>query len=335
MTNQKPNSTVTSRELNDPVSRHMRGGLTLLREGMTVRDALEKLRADTVAEKIVYFYVVAEDERLTGVVPTRRLLMSDPGATVASIMVRNVVTIPAEATVLDACEAFSVHRYLAFPVVDENDRPIGVVDVNLFTDELADVAERREADNAFQLIGVHLEVARKGSIFGSYTDRFPWLLSNIAGGVVCALISGYYEVLLEAVIVLALFIPVTLAVAESVSIQSATLTLQSLAHGLPRRGEFIRSLLREFLVASLLGLSCGFLVAGTLWLWKGEALVGLTIWLAITLAMITACLLGIILPTAVRALGKDPKIAAGPVVLACTDIGTLLFYFNLSALLLK
>src|SRR5215471_9047148 len=105
-------------DLNDPVTRHVR------------RDFIQP------EGRIIYFYVVDDEGRLSGVVPTRRLLLSAPEAPLADIMVRQVVAIPATATVLDACEFFTLHRLLAFPVVDEQRRIVGLVDVEMYTDEL-------------------------------------------------------------------------------------------------------------------------------------------------------------------------------------------------------
>ena len=164
--------------------------------------------------------------------------------------------------------------------------------------------------------------------------RFPWLLCNVGGGLLCAILIGRYEHLLDILVVLALFIPVVLALAESVSIQSVTLTLQNLSDGPIDWSVFGRALLKEFATAAMLGAGCGTLVGLAALVWKGAIGVGLVLVLAITLAMITACLLGVLMPTALRALKADPKIAAGPIVLALTDLATLIFYFNLAAILM-
>jgi len=114
-----------------------------------------------------------------------------------------------------------------------------------------------------------------------------------------------------------------------------TLTLQSLhGHRVGWRGT-LKSVSAEFLTASLLGAACGLLVALVAFAWKRHLPVAIAIGLTICLAITTACLLGILLPTAVRALRGDPKIAAGPIVLATADVATLLFYFNLAGMILK
>lgn len=123
--------------LNDNVTQLMHREFTSLQLGQTVGAALEWLRGHPPSERIIYFYVVDEAGCLQGVVPTRRLVLSPPETPIADIMVKKVVALPAEATVLDACEFFIQHRMLAFPVVDANRRLMGVVDIDLYTTELA------------------------------------------------------------------------------------------------------------------------------------------------------------------------------------------------------
>jgi len=89
---------------------------------------------------------------VVGVVPTRRLLRAQPDATVAGVRIARVVAVPSTATVLDACEFFVLHKLLAFPVVDADRRLVGLVDVDLYTDELAELEKRQESDDLFQLV---------------------------------------------------------------------------------------------------------------------------------------------------------------------------------------
>jgi magnesium transporter len=199
---------------------------------------------------------------------------------------------------------------------------------------MSDVAEHRAAEDAFQLIGVQIQAARERSPWLGFRSRFPWLICNIMGGIGCALLISRYEVFLESVIILALFIPVVLALSESVSIQSTTITLQSLHKGRITWSVLFRALRREFVIAGLLGLACGGLVALISFSWKGDGGVAIAVGSSIALAMVTSCLLGVALPMGVRAFRGDPRIASGPVVLAAADIATLLLYFTLSARML-
>jgi len=318
-----------SQHLDDLIFQYIRRDFVPLRIDVTVGEALRSLRSQELGEKIVYFYVVDAEGCLKGIVPTRRLLMSDPDALVAAIMSPKVLSLPAWATVRDASDLFLEHRFMALPVVDSENHLHGIVDVSLFTDQ---VSEARVAEEAFQLIGIHL-VTGLGPLAG-FKDRFPWLTANIAGGLLAAFVTSLYESMLDAVVVLALFIPVVLALAESVSIQSVTLTLQSLRgpeQAVIPKG---RSISKEIVTALMLGLACGGVVGGAASLWQGSWPLGLMITGAITLSMITASVFGIVLPATLHWLRRDPTIAAGPIVLALADLVTLLFYFNLAGMLL-
>src|SRR4051812_41659071 len=112
--------------LGDPVTKHMRTDVTRLRDGQTVGEALAFVRANPHPGRVIYFYVVDDDGKLKGVVPTRRLLLSEPTAKIADIMIRQVIAVPHDATVLDACEFFTMHKLLAFPVVDDDRRVVGL-----------------------------------------------------------------------------------------------------------------------------------------------------------------------------------------------------------------
>lgn len=319
---------LSSAQLHEPILPLAQPPSVVFRPEWTVTEALDAVRIQASIGTIHYFYVVDGDQRLVGVVPTRRLLAGMPDQTIAELMVSDVVAIPDWATVLIASEYFATRRLLAFPVVDDKGRLRGVVDVGLFTTEVIDLA-RRTYEDIFQLIGVHGTALR--SPWSAFRDRFPWLLCNVAGGLMAAFIASRFEHLLETVVVLALFIPIVLALAESVSMQAVTLTLQGLTDGpiLPKR--LLAALWKELRTATLLGIGCGGVVGLVVLGWRGQLLVAATIFAAIALSMITACLIGVAVPTVLRALKADPRIAAGPVVLAGADVATLLFYFGLAS----
>lgn len=127
-------------------------------------------------------------------------------------MIRNVITIPATASLLTACEFFVLYKFFAFPVVDEARRIVGLLDVGVFTDRIFDIAERQQLDDVFETIGFHLEQVRDAAPTQAFRFRFPWLLATIASGTVCALLAGAFEVTLEKSIVLAFFLTLVLVI---------------------------------------------------------------------------------------------------------------------------
>jgi magnesium transporter len=314
-----------------------RQDVATLGEDLTIRQALDVVRQRGIGEKIVYFYVLDGDGRLAGVLPTRRLLTAPLEQPLREVMIKRVVAIPHTATILEACEAFILHKFLAFPVVDEQRRIIGVVDVGLLAEQafdVAEVAEREQTNELFEAIGFRVSQVRAASPLRAFRFRFPWLLATIGSGLLCAVLASAYEVTLAKSIVLAFFLTLVLGLAESVSIQSMTLTIQALHSIHPTWGWYWNAFRREAGTALLLGAGSGTVVAIVVWFWRGAEWVAVAIGGGVWLALCSACFFGLSVPTALHAVKLDPKIAAGPVTLAFTDICTLLCYFTLAALLL-
>ncbi len=303
-----------------------------LSQDLTVQQALKAIRSQDFGEKIVYFYVVDAEDRLTGVLPARRLLSSELEQRLSEIMITRIVTVPYTATVLDAYEMFVLYKFLAFPVVDDESRIIGVVDVKLFTNELFDIAEKEHLDELFESIGFHVSQVRGASPLHAFRFRFPWLMATIASGSISALLSSTFEITIAKSLILAFFLTLILGLGESVAMQSMTVTIQTLRSIQPTFAWYFRAFRREVVTALLLGSACGTLVGLIIWLWFGAVVAALSIGSSIVLAISAACLFGLSIPALLHGLKLDPKIAAGPVTLAITDISTLLFYFSLAAI---
>jgi magnesium transporter len=315
-----------------PVTGVARKDFIVLRQNLTVQEALDAIRRRELGERIVYFYIVDEQDHLVGVVPTRRLLTAAIEERLSDIMVQRVVTIPHTATVLDACEFFVLYRFLAFPVVDDQQHIVGIVDVSMFTDEVFDIAERQKTDEVFEIIGFRVAQVRDASPARVFRFRFPWLLATISSGILCAMLAGAFETTLAESLVLTFFITLILGLGESVSSQSMAVTIQALRATRPTLRWYLRTLRRELKTAVLLGLACGTIVALIAGLWRWEAAPALVIGGSIVLSLCSACISGLSVPTLLHALRLDPRIAAGPLTFALTDIFTLLFYFTLATL---
>ena len=322
--------------LNEPVAKHVRRDFTTLEPDWTVAEALDHMRRSPPPGRIIYFYVVDNFMRLQGVVPTRRLLLAPPDTRVRDVMIRSVIAIPAAATVLEACEFFTLHRLLAFPVV-ESGMLVGVVDVELYTEELAETGDSpppSQRQDVFQLIGVRLTAAQQTRPLQAFRGRFPWLLCNVGGGALAAVLSGVYEDQLNwNRAVLALFIPVVLALAESVAIQSVTLTLDGLQGVNASWRDLARRIRHEGATGLLLGIATGLLVAGVAAAWQGVPALFWILAGGIGIGVTAAAVAGLSVPYILRLLRRDPQLAAGPIALTCADVLTLLAYFNLARLL--
>ncbi|HZZ27458.1 MAG TPA: magnesium transporter [Pirellulales bacterium] len=318
--------------MDDSILKHLGYDFVQIKEQQSVGQALASIRENPTIGHFIYFYVVDDNGHLVGVVPTRRLLLSSLETSIADILIRDVITIPETATVLEACELFTLHKLLAFPIVDGKRRLIGVVDVGLYTEGRAEFEEAERSEDLFQLIGVHLAESQHARPAAAFRSRFPWLICNIVGGIIAAFISGIFQAELERVVALALFVPVVLGLAESVSIQSVSLTLQWLHGRPPTLAGLWAKLRKEFLVGVMLGSVSAALVALVSIVWLHNYRVAVCLLLGIGGGMTVAALIGVAMPNLLRMLRRNPQVAAGPIALATADMITLLVYFTLARL---
>jgi magnesium transporter len=329
-------------DFNSPVVDHARKDFPLLDADMKVGEALERIRREGVGERVIYFYAVDEKKRLVGVVPTRRLLTAPLETPLREIMVRRVVAVPATATVLDACEFFVLYKFFAFPIIDENRRVVGVIDVGLFAEEVLQAGDRETqkpsvpvGDDVFEALGFHLEQVRGASPWRGFHYRFRWLLVTVTAGTLCAILAGFFEATLAKSLVIAFFLTMVLGLNESVSAQSMSVTIQALRAVPVTWGWFAAALRKEFLTALLIGLSCGALVGAIVWVWRKDVPGALVIGGSIVISLVSACLVGLCVPSLLHRFKLDPKIAAGPVTLALADTFALVIYFTSAWLVLR
>jgi len=332
-------------DFNAPVVDHARKDFPLLRAGMTVGEALERIRNEGVGERVIYFYAIDDQERLVGVVPTRRLLTASLETPLREIMVPRVVAVPATATILDACEFFVLYKFLAFPVVDEQRRVIGIIDANLFAEEILEAGDNqaRAAGNTiapvasefFEALGFHIEQIRGASPWRIFRFRFPWLLVTVAGGTLSAILAGFFEGTLAHSLVLAFFLTMVLGLNESVSMQSMSVTIHALRSAQITWGWLATAFRRELVTALLLGAACGLVVGLVVWLWRNNGAAAFVIGGSIALSLVTACGFGLGVASVLHWFRLDPKIAAGPITLALADFFALVIYFTSAWLVLR
>ncbi|PYJ20993.1 MAG: magnesium transporter MgtE [Verrucomicrobia bacterium] len=330
-------------DFNAPVADHARKDFPLLNASMMVGEALERIRREGVGERVIYFYAVDEQRRLVGVVPTRRLLTASLEMPLRQIMVPRVVAIPATATVLDACEFFVLYKFLAFPVVDGQRRVVGVIDANLFAEEILEAgdSEGRQRSAAvlspefFEALGFRLEQIRGASPWRVFRFRFPWLLVTVTGGTLSAILAGFFQATLARSLVLAFFLTMVLGLNESVSAQSMSVTIHALRSVSVTWRWLATAFRREVATAALLGIACGLIVGVIAWIWRNDLRAAFVIGGSIALSLVTSCALGLGVPSLLHRFKLDPKIAAGPVTLALADFVALVIYFTSAWLVLQ
>lgn len=314
--------------LGHPVTDFIRRDFVSVRPHWTITECVASLRGDQETGGIYYIYVTDGEGVLVGVIPIRRMLAVDPCTRADAIMINQLITLSATATISEASHLFIDHKLLAFPVVDERSQLVGIVDVNVFTDEMIDMTERQQADDVFQWIGVKMEVLKNASPLQAFRYRFPWLGATIASGVACAALAGFFEATLAQAAILAMFLTVALGLGESVSIQSMTMTMQAL-QGQTSLRQFIKDrLVKEIQTATLLALACGAIVGSVSIFWPGVWMMSVSIGVSIAATIVCAGITGLAVPTVLHKYEKDPRVAAGPITLAIADLATVFLYLG-------
>jgi magnesium transporter len=296
---------------------------------VTVGRALELLRQSRSADASSYIYVVDALGRLTGVVPLRRLILAPPRQSIRSVMVKDVTRLKVTAPKDEILSVFNQYHFVSLPVVDDKDRLVGIV---TFDDVMA--AMRRSEETVLRSVtGVDPREALKETWVAT-RGRLPWITVTILGGLACAFIGGFFQRTLAELVVLGIFIPIVLALGESIGAQTTSVVLSTLAGGNPSREELLSFVLKELRVGLLVAVYSGAVVSVTSLAWHGNPRLGLLIGGVVFISVAWAALLAVVIPGAMKRLRVNPAVASGPLVLALADLSTLLVYFGGATLFL-
>lgn len=320
---------MTEKDLKKPLRDFIVPVRTTIHIEHTVEEALRYLREKHITDEIIYIYVVDEERKLIGVVPTRRLLLEEPETPITDIMSSHLISLKGDQTLQEAMEFLETHHLLALPVVDDRNHLLGVIDVGLYLEEKVDVASARRRSDIFQMIGMYVEEGKRPSPWKGYRSRMPWIFCNMFGGFACAVISRVFEIVLAKVLLLAMFIPLVLTLSESISMQSMTQSMQLIKKHRRSWKYTIASLIREWQVVAMLAITSGIIVGSVSLLWGDGIGPGFTITFGIMISVYLTSTIGSAIPLILHARKWDPRVAAGPVVLMFADVLTTLIYLSL------
>ncbi len=305
-----------------------------LNEELTVGEAIKDLQNQEEAEMVFYLYVTDAGNHLTGVISLRALVTTSSSKKLKTIMTRNVQYARAETDQEEVAKIVSHYNLLALPVLDSDDEILGIVTV----DDVVDVIREEATEDFLQMAGAgkDREILLKSS-WGNARARLPWLFASWIGGVVAILIIGYFENMLQTIVVLAAFIPVIIGMGGNIGTQSSTIVVRGIATGRIDFSGDLKLILKELSVGLILGGLYGLLL-GTLayfFFKDAPATFGLVVGLSICASMVIATSIGTIVPLLLRKLDVDPAIATGPFVTTTIDIlGVGIYFLIASALLL-
>jgi magnesium transporter len=261
----------------------------------------------------------------------RDLLLHKPGTKIQEIVRSPVLQVETGMPQLYAAQVLQKHHYLGMPVVDREQRLVGVVRA----DNVIKIFRREADDDIARLIGTSPDEMKTTSIRRIIFARLPWFFVSIASGLLCAAISGIFQNSIGTIVTLFLFVPIVLGLSESTGVQGATIMVRNIAVGKTTFKNLGLLLLREAVVGVSIGIACGVIVGFLASYWQGSAILGVALASSMTVAIMFSALIGLLMPLLFMELKIDPTLATGPLVLAICDIQTLFVYFTLSIAIMR
>lgn len=300
---------------------------------LTAREAIERLRRVAPDKETIYqSFVVDETRRLLGTVSLRDLIVAPAHARVEQIMVTDVISARADAPAEEAAKLIARYDLIALPVTDEEDKLVGIVTY----DDAHDVAEAEATEDFLKAGGSSGEVPlslRNASIRALYRSRVFWLVVLVFGNLFSGAGIAYFEETIAAHLALLFFLPLLIASAGNAGSQAATMMVRSMATGDVRLRDWGRLLGREFLVASLLGVTMAVAISGIGWFRAGGD-IALVVSVTMFTVVIMGGLIGMSLPFILSRFRFDPAAASGPLVTSIADACGVLIYFSFAVALL-
>jgi len=280
-------------------------------------------------ESLNYIYITDDDGVIVGVVSMRELLQAKPGQRLEQIMVTSIVSVnPLDSLPQVALEALK-HNLKMVPIVDQQNRLLGAFG----TDQLLEILNKEFSNDLLRLSGV--SVPKKHFHFDGLkivTSRLPWMLVGMLGGLVTGSIIGAFRSSIEAVVLLAVFIPVIMSTGATSANQSAMIFLRNLIHGdIDHWGEY---LLNEIKVSSILGIILSVILFLILVFFPGDVLLAAAVSISLFLTVVFGAVIGVLAPMLINRFRLDPSIGAGPFLTIIKDLVAMTIYFSVATSLL-
>ena len=312
-----------------------------LKKYMNVRESIARIRRVGEDKETIYVcYVTNAHRRLEGVVTVKDLLLSDDEDVIENIMDTNVIFVRTTDDRSEAAERISDYDLLAIPVVDKEDRLVGIVTV----DDVIDVLQEEATEDFDRMAGIapsDKPYSRTG-VLEMWKRRIPWLMFLMLSATFTSMIITHFEDALAKTAVLTGFIPMLMGTGGNSGSQSSTAVIRSLSIGDTEPSDILSVIWKEIRVAVLCGvcLACvnfvKMLVVDRMLLGNSDVtvIVALTVSITLVFVVIFAKAVGCTLPMAAEKIGIDPAVMASPLISTITDAVSLLIYFALATVML-
>ena len=294
-------------------------------DSATVDEAVEAIRANVEESGDLHFvYVVDDDNRLVGSLSLERLILARPSTPIGKLVDRDFHSVTTDIDQEEVAQMFRRYDLVSLPVLGDD----GVLLGRILHDDAVDVLEEEVDEDILRMAGAEEpELVYTDQIFKIAWVRMPWLISTLVGLTVPALLTRLFQISFPYMATLVPFVLVIGAMGGNIGTQSATIVVRGFATGRVDFDNLGRFLFKETIVSFIIGIACGLIAGAVALLWQGDWILGVTVAVSMTAAVIVSAVLGVLVPYLFRAIKIDPAVAAGPTVTTVNDIVAIGIYY--------
>ena len=305
-----------------------------LKKNMTVGDSLSRIRRTGIDKETIYIcYVTDYDRHLIGIVTAKDLLLSDEDESINDIMTTNLIYVHTHTDKEDVAQMFGKYNFLALPVVDDEERLVGIVTI----DDAMDVMEEEATEDIEKMAAIRPSEKPyfQTGVFATVRARIPWLMLLMISSTFTSIIITRFEDALSVSIALSAAIPMLMDTGGNCGGQASVTIIRALSLEDVTFRDIFKVMWKEFRVAIICGAALAVVnFLKMLLLRSGTVLIAITVSIALFFSVIVAKLVGCVLPMFATKLGFDPAVMSSPFVTTIVDALSLLLYFNLAVLIL-
>ncbi|MFY9177372.1 MAG: magnesium transporter [Caldicoprobacterales bacterium] len=302
-----------------------------LKKEMRVDQALESIRKNGVdKETINICYVIDSNRKLEGIIPIRKLILSDLSENIENIMETNIISVHTLDDQEEVANIFRKYDLIAVPVVDNENRLVGIITV----DDIVDIIEEENTEDFHKMAAMQPsdEEYLKTKVTALAKHRVIWLLVLMISATFTGTIIQKFEEVLQSVVVLTYFIPMIMDTGGNAGAQSATLIIRGLALDEIDLSDILKVIWKELKVSLLVGVTLAIInFARIIIMRQASVMIAATVSVSMLLTVILAKVIGGSLPILAKKIGLDPAIMAGPLITTIVDALALLAYFSMAS----
>lgn len=302
-----------------------------LHKNMTTKEALDWIRKVGVVKETIYTCYITESRKLIGFVTILDLVTADEDATIESIMDSNVKFVYTHEDREDVAKKFSKYDFLAMPVVDNEERMVGII---TFDDVLDVIAEENEEDFSKMAAMQPIEDSYfKTSVFTHAKKRIGWLLVLMLSATITGNLLTKYEEAFQAIPILVSFIPMLMSTGGNCGSQSSTTIIRGLATGEIQFKDFFKAVFKEFRISLIISVILAVTNGLRIFIFYKNLQLSIVITLSIIGTVIIAEFIGCALPLIAKKVKLDPAIMATPLISTIVDTCSMLIYFQFATMI--